>query len=180
MENKKILIIVDMQNDFITGSLANPDAEKIVDPICEYIKENKENLCEIILTRDTHRSNYLETQEGKNLPVEHCVNGTAGWCVHDKIQKTFRDLKLRYNYIDKNNFGFPYWRDLHELTGWEDADIEICGTCTDICVISNALIIKSQFPERKVRILSKLCAGLTPELHEAALKVMKSCQCEIV
>lgn len=180
IKNKKILIIVDMQNDFITGSLANKDAEAIVDPICKYLKKNKDKFSKVILTRDTHQTNYLETSEGKNLPIEHCIKGTNGWLLNDKIQNTLDTEKIDYLFIDKPTFGFKYWYGQPELAYPEIKNIEICGTCTDICVVSNALILKTQFPEKEVKVLSKLCAGLTPELHEAALKIMQSCQCKIV
>ena len=177
---KKLLIIVDMQNDFITGSLANIDAQAIVDPICQYLTENKNNFEEVVLTRDTHKEDYLKTPEGKKLPVEHCIHGTPGWCVHDKIRDTLKTLNIPHAYIDKTTFGYKYWGSYGEgIQGYNGDVIEICGTCTDICVVSNALILKNEFPKKEIRILSNLCAGLTPELHQAALDVMKSCQCEI-
>lgn len=170
----KVLIIVDMQNDFITGSLANADAQAIVGPICEYVKKFDGR---IICTQDTHDADYLKTPEGKKLPVEHCIRETAGWCIHDDIQKALRGKIVRY--IDKPTFGSLEW--CKDSLNWlNDCDIIICGTCTDICVVSNALILKAACPKANITVLSELCAGLTKEKHEAALEVMRSCQIEVI
>lgn len=177
MGKKKTLIIIDMQNDFISGSLANKDAEAIVEPMCEYIKNFKGN---IICTRDTHQANYLNTMEGKNLPIEHCIEDTAGHCIDDRILKALRGKD--YIVIDKNTFGtleWGNWISTYLYDNLEKCDIEICGTCTDICVISNALILKAMYHEHNISVLANLCAGLTKEKHEAALNVMSSCQIEI-
>ena len=176
-EKEKVLIIIDMQNDFISGSLANKDAEAIVEPLCEYIKTFKGR---IICTKDTHDEEYLKSQEGKKLPVEHCIYDSAGWCIDDRILKALRGKK--WIAITKKTFGTTEWQQSWiGGSSWAkgNAEILLCGTCTDICVISNALILKALFPETSVTVLSNLCAGLTPELHEAALKVMRSCQVNI-
>ena len=173
----KTLIVVDMQNDFIDGSLANPAAAAIVEPMTEYIKNFKGD---IIFTRDTHYDNYLDTQEGKNLPIPHCIRGTEGWDVRKELVEAANIDPILYlhSFVNKNNFGditilkdkIPYYVD----------KIYLCGTCTDICVISIALNLKAWFPEIKMYCIADLCAGLTPEKHAAALEVMRSCQIEVI
>lgn len=182
----KTLIVVDMQNDFIDGALANPAAAAIVEPMAEYIKNFKGN---VIFTKDTHYDNYLNTQEGKNLPIEHCMYMTKGWEVNETLAKA-----IFYNEYYKNGDGDTYafevekesFGDIELLVQEMDNDyncpkeIYLCGTCTDICVISVALNLKASFPEIKMYCLANLCAGLTPEKHAAALEVMKSCQIEVI
>lgn len=170
----KALIVIDMQNDFITGSLANPEAQKIVDPICELIKSGRFD--KIYFTRDTHDWDYLNTPEGKKLPVEHCIKNTAGWCVADKLLKAAGD---NCSYIGKNTFGYNHWVITFPEWNEEGVELTLVGTCTDICVISNALIMKSAFPKAKITVIENLCAGTTPENHKAAIDVMKACQIEI-
>lgn len=170
---KKALIVIDMQNDFVTGSLANKAAEKIVEPIVKKIKEYDGT---VILTRDTHTSNYLKTAEGKSLPVEHCIQGSSGWEIVDKIAGEAAKKKDN-RIINKPTFGLPY------SFAWnleEYSSVEIVGTCTDICVVSNALILKALYPDLQIKVLSDMCAGLTKEKHEAALEVMRSCQIEVI
>jgi nicotinamidase-related amidase len=164
----KTLIVIDMQNDFVTGSLVNPAAEAIIPFIkaeCESGKYDR-----IIFTQDTHRENYLETQEGKHLPIKHCIRGTEGWAVVPEL-RGFAD-----NTIEKGQFGATQWMGIAFALNDE---VTLVGTCTDICVISNALILKAFFPETKITVLAKGCAGLTPEKHAAALEVMKSCQINV-
>lgn len=176
----KYLIVIDMQNDFITGALANPAAEVIVDKIAEYVA-NFDG--EVIFTRDTHYTDYLETKEGKNLPVPHCIALSNGWQVCEKIeQAAYTHDRPRYvNYVDKPTFGY-----VKGLRACIDAQcsyptsIEIVGTCTDICVISNVLGLKEAYPETEIIVHEDMCAGLNPELHNAAIMVMKSCQVKIV
>ena len=171
----KTLIVVDMQNDFIDGSLANPAAAAIVKPMAEYIK-NFDG--QIIFTRDTHYPNYMETQEGRNLPVMHCQYGSEGWDIQDDLFEVVRGRNIEWSVVDKNSFG-----DTYELEDEIDAysnEIYLCGTCTDICVISVALNLKARFPEIKMYCIADLCAGLTPEKHAAALEVMRSCQIEVI
>ena len=165
---KKTLIVVDMQNDFIDMALGTKEAVAIVPNVIEKIRQYKENGDEIIFTRDTHFENYLETTEGKKLPVEHCIKGTKGWQIADGLY--VEGCKI----IDKPNFGWPNWKneDLQE--------VEIIGLCTDICVVSNALIIKAAFPDASVKVDKNCCAGVTPETHNAALKTMEMCQIDIV
>ena len=170
---KKVLIVVDMQNDFIDGSLANPAAQVIVNPMIKQIKGFDGH---IIFTQDTHFDDYANTQEGKKLPVEHCKFGTYGWEIQPDIWRAVNETDFtRVINIRKGTFGYTYWDDY--LSSYDE--IYICGTCTDICVISNVLIIKALFPEKKIVVLKDLCAGLTPEKHEAALEVMRSCQVDV-
>lgn len=171
----KTLIIVDMQNDFIDGALANPAAAAIVEPMVEYIKNF---YSDIICTRDTHYTDYLLTQEGKNLPIPHCICDTAGWELNDQIFDAVRTYAEDFIVVDKETFG-DISTICHNL--YKDTDeIYICGTCTDICVISIALNLKARYPEVKIYCIADLCAGLTPEKHAAALEVMRSCQIEVI
>ena len=165
---KKTLIVVDMQNDFIDMALGTKEAVAIVPKVKEKIQEYVQNGDEIIFTRDTHGDNYLQTPEGKQLPVEHCIKGTKGWQIAEGLY--IEGCKI----IDKPNFGWPHWNEEHL------EDVEIIGLCTDICVVSNALIIKATFPDINVKVDSNCCAGVTVETHEAALKTMKMCQIEIL
>jgi len=165
---KKTLIVVDMQNDFIDMALGTKEAVAIVPKVKEKIAEYIQNGHEIIFTRDTHFEDYLETPEGKKLPVEHCIKGSKGWQIADGLY--VEGCKI----IDKPNFGWPNWK---EETLEE---VEMIGLCTDICVVSNALIIKAAFPDALVKVDKNCCAGVTPQSHEAALKVMEMCQVEVI
>ena len=165
---KRTLIVVDMQNDFIDMALGTKEAVAIVPKVKEKIEEYRKNGCEIIYTRDTHTDDYLNTAEGKKLPVEHCIKGSDGWQIADGLY--IEGCKI----IDKPNFGWLHW-EKEELE-----DVELVGLCTDICVVSNALIIKATFPDANVRVDSSCCAGVTVETHNAALKTMQMCQIEIV
>ena len=163
----KTLIVVDMQNDFIDMALGTKEAVAIVPDVKKKIAEYVKNGDEIIFTRDTHMENYLDTPEGKKLPVPHCIKGTKGWEIADGLYADGAKI------IDKPNFGWQHW-DKENLT-----DVEIIGLCTDICVVSNALIIKTMFPKANVKVSKSCCAGVTPESHEAALITMQMCQIEI-
>ena len=165
---KKTLIVVDMQNDFIDMALGTKEAVAIVPKVKEKIMQYRKNGDAIIYTRDTHEENYMETPEGKKLPVPHCIRGSVGWQIADGLY--VEGCKI----IDKPNFGWPHW-DKEVLE-----DVELVGLCTDICVVSNALIIKATFPEAAVKVDPSCCAGVTPESHEAALKTMQMCQIDIV
>lgn len=165
---KKTLIVVDMQNDFIDMALGTKEAVAIVENVRAKIKEYVDNGDEIIFTRDTHYSNYLETPEGEKLPVPHCIKGTVGWEIADGLYVD--GCKI----IDKPNFGWPNW-------GEESFEsVELIGLCTDICVVSNALIIKAVFPDAQVKVDSSCCAGVTPQTHSAALETMKMCQIDVI
>lgn len=165
---KKTLIVVDMQNDFIDMALGTKEAVSIVENVKSKIDEYIKNGDEIIYTRDTHGENYLETPEGKKLPVPHCIKGTKGWEIAEGIYKD--GCKI----IDKPDFGWPHW-DEEQLE-----DVLIIGLCTDICVVSNALIIKATFPDAVVKVDKNCCAGVTPESHNAALLTMQMCQIDII
>ena len=165
---KKTLVVVDMQKDFIDGALGTKEAVAIVDNVKKKIAMYKENGDEIIFTRDTHQENYMETNEGKHLPVPHCIEGTDGWKIGEGLEV---EGAL---YIDKPSFGYMNWKD------YDLEEVEIIGLCTDICVVSNALIIKATFPEIKVTVDASCCAGVTPETHKAALTTMKMCQVEVI
>ena len=164
---KKTLIVVDMQNDFINMALGTKEAVAIVPRVKEKISQYLANGDEIIFTRDTHADDYLETNEGKNLPVPHCIKGTRGWEIADGLYVEGSKI------IDKPNFGWKYW----DEESFEE--VELVGLCTDICVVSNALIIKAAFPEIVVSVDSQCCAGVTPETHNAALETMKMCQIKV-
>ena len=164
----KALIVVDMQNDFIDGSLGTKEAVAIVPKVKQKIADARAEGSEVIFTRDTHYDDYLQTNEGKHLPVVHCVEESKGWEISSELDASSSTI------INKNTFGY---------TGWTDFDfeeVELVGLCTDICVVSNALIIKALFPEIKVSVDASCCAGVTPEAHEAALATMRSCQIEIL
>lgn len=165
---KKTLIVVDMQNDFIDMALGTKEAKAIVPAVKAKISEYAENGDRIIYTRDTHGENYLDTPEGRKLPVPHCIKGTKGWEIADGLY--VEGCKI----IDKPNFGWHGWKE-------EDLEkVELIGLCTDICVVSNALIIKALFPDAEVCVDRTCCAGVTPESHEAALTTMSMCQIDII
>lgn len=166
---KKTLIVVDMQNDFIDGALGTKEAQAIVPNVKKKIEEYKSRGDEIIFTRDTHFNNYLETNEGKHLPVEHCIRDTHGWQISDNIGNC-----VGHPVIDKITFGYDRW------TMYYFEEIELVGLCTDICVVSNALILKALFPEINITVDASCCAGVTPESHQAALTTMKMCQINII
>ncbi len=168
---KKILVVVDMQKDFVDGALGTKEAVKIVPDVADKIK-NFDG--EVVFTLDTHKSEYLATAEGKKLPVEHCIKGTPGWELDSDIKKLSASCKV----FEKPTFGST---DLAQYISDEGYDeIELVGLCTDICVISNALLIKAYLPEAKIIVDSSCCAGVTPESHENALSAMKMCQIDIV
>lgn len=173
---KKVLLVIDMQKDFVTGALANEEAQKIVSAIEKRIEEYRKDDYPVFFTRDTHGENYMDTQEGRLLPVPHCIKDSDGWQIIEQL-RGFADEE---NVLDKPSFGclnLPAWL-LEKLDekGENLEEIELCGVCTDICVISNAMILKAAFPEVTVSVNGKLCAGVTPESHENALKAMASCQ----
>lgn len=165
----KYLIVVDMQVDFIDGSLGSPQARAIVPKVVDLVNRFDG---QVIFTRDTHGPNYLKTQEGRKLPVEHCIHGTPGWQICRELQPFARDV------VDKLSFGSIALPRLLAQNGTPE-EITLCGLCTDICVISNAIILKSAFPETPVYIEASCCAGVTPESHETALNAMRAVQIEV-
>ncbi len=168
---KKFLVVVDIQKDFVDGALGSKEAEAIVPAAVKKI-ENFDG--EIYVTYDTHYDNYMETMEGKKLPVPHCIKGTDGWKLDTRIESALDGKK--YTAVEKNTFGSTELPGLIEKAACgEDFSVELIGLCTDICVVSNALLLKANFPEHEFFVDAGCCAGVTPELHEAALKTMKSC-----
>ena len=172
---KKLLIVIDMQNDFVhnTDVLGSEAAQAIIPNVKAKIDEYLNNGGQVIFTRDTHNPTYLKTQEGEMLPVPHCIHGTTGWCVIDELEHP------ECPHYDKHSFGYAYW-DRHCTFEDDYQSIELCGVCTDICVVSNVLILKSVYHEIPIIVDSKCCAGVTPAKHEAALEVMRSCQIEVI
>lgn len=170
----KVLVVVDMQNDFIDGALGTPEAVKIVPRVIQKIQGFDGR---VIATRDTHKENYLDTQEGKKLPVKHCIQGTKGWEIQTEIQKLIPGEP-----VDKPTFGSEelgkMLKSCH-ASGEQIESIILVGLCTDICVISNALLLKACLPEVPVIVDASCCAGVTPESHAQALEAMKMCQVEI-
>ena len=170
---RKILLVIDMQNDFIDGALGTKEAVAIVPKVVDEIK--KYNSSDIFLTADTHFENYLETQEGKNLPVPHCIKNTKGLEINSDVLSVVGSCGI----FEKNGFGCPKLaEELCKIK--EPFQIEIIGLCTDICVISNAFLIKSLLPEVKISVKADCCAGVTPDSHKNALSAMSVCQIEII
>ena len=170
----KTLIVIDMQQDFIDGSLGTKEAVGIVDNVKKKIEEYLKNGDEVIFTRDTHQENYMDTNEGRHLPVIHCIEETEGWEIRPElIDAVKKSGSGNVTIINKPCFGYTGWGD------FEFEEIELVGLCTDICVVSNALILKALFPEIKISVDAAACAGVTPESHNAALTTMKMCQIEI-
>ena len=172
---KKILVVVDMQNDFVDGALGSKEAVAIVPAVVKKINEFDGD---IFVTYDTHFENYMDTAEGKKLPVPHCIKGTDGWELNGEVMKAL-DAK-EFTPVEKKTFGSVDLPALiREAVGNDEFVVEVIGLCTDICVVSNALIIKANFPEVPIAVDSACCAGVTPEKHEAALETMRSCQIDV-
>lgn len=176
----KVICIIDMQNDFITGSLGTPEAVVARDNLCEWAKKSITSDDKVIFTRDTHGENYLDTQEGKNLPVPHCIKDTEGWDIDKKVVDTIFDIEPYISLVDKPTFGSMNLKNNIPFDMKQVDEIIFCGVCTDICVVSNALITKANFPEIKMSVIADCCAGVTPEKHNAALEVMRSCQIDVI
>ena len=172
---QNILIVVDMQQDFISGALGSNEAKSIIPKACEVISAQAKAGDKLIFTLDTHADDYLNTPEGKKLPVPHCIKGTEGHKLQKEIAALYEKHKAQAITIEKPTFGFLNWE--KHIT---DGDgITLIGVCTDICVISNALILKAAFPNSEISVISSACAGVTPATHASALTVMKSCQINI-
>ena len=194
----KILVIVDMQNDFVTGSLGSEEAKAIVpEAVKKYKKYMKDPDAYVIFTRDTHGVDYLNTNEGKKLPDEHCIKDTKGWEIIPEFRKVASDPN-KLLILNKESFGSnllatyvrgiignAYMGDYEDYTTFDKVivpkvEIELIGLCTDICVVSNALLLKAAYPENKITVDARCCAGTIPEAHEAALKVLESCQIDVI
>lgn len=174
----KLLIVVDMQNDFIDGALGTPEAQKIIENVNRKIVEYDRQGHLVIFTADTHGASYADTQEGRNLPAAHCIRGTHGWEISSRLFRP-KDAPV----IEKDTFGSKALGIMLmelERSGETPEDIQLIGLCTDICVISNALLVKTFLPEVPVSVDSTCCAGVTPESHENALKAMEMCQIRIL
>ena len=181
----KVLVVVDMQNDFITGSLGTPEAQAIVPRVKKKIEEAIKNNDVIIYTRDTHHKGYLNSKEGKKLPVEHCFYKTDGWNIPVELLPTFTYENAYI--LDKATFGsvdlpskIKNELDYYLTNPYENVEIELVGLCTDICVVSNAMLLKAHFyDDAEISVDATCCAGVTPETHEAALKTMEMCQINV-
>lgn len=171
---RKILVVVDMQNDFVTGALGTAEAVAVVPAV----KRKAERFSgEILFTRDTHDKEYLQTQEGKNLPVQHCIKNTEGWRIIPELQSIAEKSKI----FDKPTFGSTQLMDFicAENVKTKIDEITLIGLCTDICVISNSMLLKAFLPESVIKIDAACCAGVTPQRHQTALEAMRACQIEI-
>ena len=173
----KTLVIIDMQNDFITGPLGTPEAQEVEKRIVKWLRTTAYDT--IIFTRDTHTEDYLATPEGERLPIPHCIYGTEGWLISRPIMDELYEQEKFYALVNKTTFGYPNWEEF-PLCGKADDEIDIVGVCTDICVVSNALILKAEFPSADIKVIAALCAGTTPENHDKALDIMQACQIDII
>ena len=175
---KKLLIVVDMQNDFITGALGSPEAQAIVAATAAHIRARKAEGFTLIATLDTHGEDYMSTPEGAKLPVPHCIKSTEGWHINPDVAAALGDCLL----VEKPTFGSVRLPGIvADIIGNDDdVTIELLGVCTDICVASNALLLKAHFPEATLQVKADCCAGVTPAKHLAALDVMASCQIDII
>ena len=172
---KKVLVVIDMQNDFIDGSLGTAEAQAIVGKVMDKILGFDG---QIFATLDTHRENYLDTAEGTKLPVPHCIKGTPGWMLDSGVAAALE--QKGYTPVEKLTFGSVLLpRLLYQAAAGETFTMELVGLCTDICVVSNALMLKANFPEMEISVDSACCAGVTPATHEAALATMRCCQINV-
>ncbi len=184
---KKLLVVVDMQKDFVDGALGSAEAQSIVDNVVSKVEEAEKNDCDIIFTLDSHYDDdYMSTEEGKNFPVPHCICGTEGWAFVDQLkylafELIFKHIKKNYDIFPKETFGsnmlFTNLR--FENTDTDYDEIELVGLCTDICVISNAIICKTAQPNAHIVVDASCCAGVTPHSHDVAIEAMKTLQIEI-
>ena len=178
MKEKKFLVVVDMQKDFIDGSLGTPEAQKMTPDAVKRIRDCKAEGYTLIATLDTHEENYMDTAEGKKLPVPHCIRGTAGWKLDGRVREALGECVL----VEKPTFGSVRLPEIIKgmLGPDETPVIEALGLCTDICVVSNVLLLKAHFPEAKIAVNPRCCAGVTPAKHQAALETMASCQIDLL
>lgn len=188
----KVLIVIDMQTDFISGTLGTPEAQAIVPNVINKMKEHKNTDTIILFTQDTHWKNYLDTLEGKKLPIKHCIEGTEGWFINKEIYNEFKNggyatysvENIVNGRITKPTFGsyelIDALCDIDAQIEEGISEIEFCGLVTNICLVSNVLMTKAAFPNMPIVVDSSCCAGTTVEAHEAALLVMKSCQVDVI
>lgn len=172
----RYLVVIDMQNDFVDGALGTPEAQAVVPCVVARIEDAQREGRKLLFTQDTHKADYMETSEGEHLPVPHCVEGTEGWLLHPDIAP-FAKVILRkptFGCVDLVNLLAAEAED-----GGRNLDIALCGVCTDICVVSNALLLRAHFPEATIHIYPDACAGTTPARHVAAIEVMQSCQIDM-
>lgn len=196
---KNVFIVVDMQNDFVDGALGTPEAQAIVNKVADQIRTRANKDTILLVTKDTHNTDYMETLEGKNLPVAHCIKNTHGWELAPAIQEAIYDTRDKYFGFDSY---FPYVADhivckptfgsmdlqnllfvIDDMTGTQSgeiAEITLCGLCTGICVLSNAILCKATMPEVPIKVIEDCCACVTPASHQTALDAMKLCQIEII
>lgn len=185
----RVLVVVDAQKDFVTGALGSIEAQSIIPHMRERIREYADGNTLILFTKDTHEENYLETFEGFRLPVEHCVRGTPGWSLIKDISTLadgysnfliFSDEEIVHSRILKETFGSVKLCEILKRNEYDITEIVFMGFCTDICVVSNALMVRSFLPNTLITVDASCCAGTTPEKHLAALEVMKSCQIDVI
>lgn len=179
---RKILVVVDMQKDFTTGVLGNEECRAVISKVADVIGQGDYD--ELILTRDTHGEDYMDTQEGKKLPVPHCIKGTDGWEIVGEVEAAVKAKNVPVRFIDKPVFGSMELGKclgaLYEKYREEGMTVDFAGVCTGICVISNVLIAKAACPEAAVRVIKDACACVTPKSHETAIEAMKTCQVDII
>lgn len=183
----KILVVIDMQNDFVTGSLGTPEARAIVPRVLSHVKKCAEDGTEVFFTRDTHTDDYLNTAEGKKLPVPHCIYDTEGWQIIPELRDIYAaEFGDNLIPINKPTFGSTrlaeelLWISQNMVDSDDVLEIELCGVCTDICVVSNALMLKAFMPEAKISVRELLCAGTSVDAHRKALDTMRSCQIDVI
>lgn len=185
----KVLVLVDLQNDFIDGSLGSAEAQAIVPKVVEKLNNIDKANTLVLFTKDTHYDDYLDTFEGSRLPVKHCIENTPGWSIKKEISSvvdnmrgvlTYSSKTIRCSRVYKNTFGSDDLRDFFVKYKDEIDEVEFCGLCTDICVISNVLMARQTMPDKVITVDASCCAGVTPEKHMAALEVMKSCQIDVI
>lgn len=175
---KHVLIVVDMQTDFVDGALGTPEAVAILDNVTAKIKAYAADPDGVIfVTYDTHTESYMETSEGKHLPVPHCIKGTAGWALHPTVAAALEGVT--YTSVEKPTFGSVELPTLVGQAAAGDFSVELIGLCTDICVVSNTLLLKAHYPEVSISVDASCCAGVTPDTHKAALTTMGMCQIEV-
>lgn len=179
MDSENLLVVVDMQNDFVNGPLGTPEAEQIVDRICKKIDDWDGH---VVFTKDTHYEDYLETVEGKHIPVKHCIDNSGGWQLVEKIERRRAERSGQFGrtsfVVYKDSFGAPLLCDV--IRDLEVKTIQLVGVCTDICVLANALLVRSLLPEVRVFVDPACCAGTSPRAHMAALEIMRKCCIDII